>query len=101
MSPEYAIEGLFLEKSNVFSFGMVLIEIVSGGKSTSFYNDEKSLSLLGLVSHSLPHFENLFCLLSLISFSIDTNDLNHVFIFQGLKIVECRQYCHINGPNDI
>lgn len=101
MSPEYAIEGLFSEKSDVFSFGVMLLEIVSGRRNTSFYNDEQSLSLLGLVSHSLPHFENLYCLLSLISFNIDTNNLNHVFIFPGLEIVECKQHCCINRPDDI
>ena len=57
MSPEYAIEGLFSEKSDVFSFGALLLEIVSGRRNTSIYNDEQSLSLLGLVSHLLPHFE--------------------------------------------
>ncbi|XP_059660454.1 G-type lectin S-receptor-like serine/threonine-protein kinase At1g11330 [Cornus florida] len=47
MSPEYAMEGRFSEKSDVFSFGVILLEIVSGRKNTSFYNDEHSLSLLG------------------------------------------------------
>lgn len=45
MSPEYALEGRFSEKSDVFSFGVLLLEIVSGRKITSFYGDE-SPSLL-------------------------------------------------------
>ena len=51
MSPEYAMEGRFSEKSDVFSFGVLLLEIVNGRRNTSFYNDEQSQSLLGLVSH--------------------------------------------------
>ncbi|XP_026444109.1 G-type lectin S-receptor-like serine/threonine-protein kinase At1g11300 isoform X2 [Papaver somniferum] len=47
MSPEYAMEGRFSEKSDVFSFGVLLIEIVSGKKCTSFHLQELSLSLLG------------------------------------------------------
>ncbi|KAF3968590.1 hypothetical protein CMV_007542 [Castanea mollissima] len=49
MSPEYAMEGRFSEKSDVFSFGVLLLEIVSGRKNSSFYNDEQSQCLLGLV----------------------------------------------------
>ncbi|KAG9452827.1 hypothetical protein H6P81_005731 [Aristolochia fimbriata] len=48
MSPEYAMEGRFSEKSDIFSFGVLLLEIVSGKKNTSFYNDEHSLNLLSL-----------------------------------------------------
>ncbi|XP_028762809.1 G-type lectin S-receptor-like serine/threonine-protein kinase At1g11300 isoform X2 [Neltuma alba] len=47
MSPEYAMEGLFSEKSDVFSFGVLLLEIISGRRNSSFYNNEHSLSLLG------------------------------------------------------
>ncbi|RVW13846.1 G-type lectin S-receptor-like serine/threonine-protein kinase [Vitis vinifera] len=47
MSPEYAMEGRFSEKSDVFSFGVLLLEIVSGRRNNSFYHDEQSLSLLG------------------------------------------------------
>ncbi|KAF6171482.1 hypothetical protein GIB67_018006 [Kingdonia uniflora] len=47
MSPEYAMQGKFSEKSDVFSFGVLLLEIVTGKKNTSFYDYEKSLSLLG------------------------------------------------------
>lgn len=52
MSPEYAMEGRFSEKSDVFSFGVLLLEIVSGRRNTSFYDDEAT-SLLGFVS--LPY----------------------------------------------
>ncbi|ESQ28670.1 hypothetical protein EUTSA_v10019425mg [Eutrema salsugineum] len=42
MSPEYALGGMISEKSDIFSFGVLLIEIVSGKKATRFlYNDQK------------------------------------------------------------
>ncbi|KAL2253246.1 UNVERIFIED_CONTAM: G-type lectin S-receptor-like serine/threonine-protein kinase SD1-13 [Sesamum indicum] len=47
MAPEYAMGGVFSEKSDVFSFGVLVLEIISGRKNTSFYNDEFSLGLLG------------------------------------------------------
>ncbi|XP_059437184.1 G-type lectin S-receptor-like serine/threonine-protein kinase At1g11330 isoform X3 [Corylus avellana] len=46
MSPEYAMEGRFSEKSDVFSFGVLLLEIVSGRRNSSFYDDEQDMSLL-------------------------------------------------------
>ncbi|KAL0305843.1 UNVERIFIED_CONTAM: G-type lectin S-receptor-like serine/threonine-protein kinase [Sesamum radiatum] len=46
MAPEYAMGGRFSEKSDVFSFGVLVLEIISGRKNTSFYNDEMALSLL-------------------------------------------------------
>uniref|UniRef100_A0A6N2MQX9 Protein kinase domain-containing protein n=1 Tax=Salix viminalis TaxID=40686 RepID=A0A6N2MQX9_SALVM len=46
MSPEYAMEGVFSVKSDVFSFGVLVLEIVSGKKNTSFYHSD-SLNLLG------------------------------------------------------
>ncbi|XP_057960578.1 G-type lectin S-receptor-like serine/threonine-protein kinase At1g11330 [Malania oleifera] len=47
MSPEYAMEGRFSEKSDVFSFGVLLLEIVSGKKNSGFYHDKNSWSLMG------------------------------------------------------
>ncbi|TYK07068.1 G-type lectin S-receptor-like serine/threonine-protein kinase [Cucumis melo var. makuwa] len=47
MSPEYALDGIFSVKSDVFSFGVVVIEIISGKRNTGFYHSEKALSLLG------------------------------------------------------
>ncbi|KAI9123455.1 hypothetical protein K1719_004755 [Acacia pycnantha] len=35
MSPEYAMYGQYSEKSDVFSFGVIILEIISGKKNTS------------------------------------------------------------------
>ena len=50
MSPEYAMRGLFSEKSDVFSFGVLLLEIVSGRRNTSIRDEEQYLGLIGLVN---------------------------------------------------
>ncbi|MQM03727.1 hypothetical protein Taro_036508 [Colocasia esculenta] len=47
MSPEYALNGVFSEKSDVFSFGVILLEIITGKKSTGFYPDSNSQGLFG------------------------------------------------------
>ncbi|ESQ28591.1 hypothetical protein EUTSA_v10018108mg [Eutrema salsugineum] len=47
MSPEYAMDGLFSMKSDVFSFGVLLLEIISGKKNNGFYNSNRDLNLLG------------------------------------------------------
>ncbi|CAL5335846.1 unnamed protein product [Camellia sinensis] len=47
MSPEYAIEGLFSIKSDVFSFGVMVLETVSGKRNRGFYHPNHHLNLLG------------------------------------------------------
>ncbi|KAJ0511184.1 putative protein kinase RLK-Pelle-DLSV family [Helianthus annuus] len=48
MSPEYAMQGLFSVKSDVFSFGVLVLEIVSGKKNNSYFK-ENSVHLIGHV----------------------------------------------------
>ncbi|KAH6773769.1 S-locus lectin protein kinase family protein [Perilla frutescens var. frutescens] len=49
MAPEYAMEGRFSEKSDIFSIGVLILEIATGRRNTSFYPKEGSLNLLGHV----------------------------------------------------
>ena len=53
MAPEYAMEGIFSVKSDVFSFGVVLLEIISGKKSSGFFHLEHGPSLLAYVCNFL------------------------------------------------
>ncbi|XP_031108544.1 cysteine-rich receptor-like protein kinase 10 [Ipomoea triloba] len=46
MSPEYAMNGCFSEKSDVFSFGVMIMEIVSGKRNNDFYNSNHVSNLL-------------------------------------------------------
>ncbi|KAK9092235.1 hypothetical protein Syun_027146 [Stephania yunnanensis] len=46
MPPEYVMHGLFSIKSDVFSFGVLLLEIISGKKNTSFYNEDPTMNLI-------------------------------------------------------
>ncbi|CAH1448378.1 unnamed protein product [Lactuca virosa] len=46
MSPEYAMDGHFSTKSDVFSFGVLILEIVSGKRNRGSSNTSNKLNLL-------------------------------------------------------
>ncbi|KAI9386379.1 hypothetical protein POPTR_010G017100v4 [Populus trichocarpa] len=47
ISPEYANYGLYSLKSDVFSFGVLVLEIVSGYKNRGFHHPDHHLNLIG------------------------------------------------------
>ncbi|KAK8618861.1 hypothetical protein V6N13_132839 [Hibiscus sabdariffa] len=47
MAPEYAFHGIVSVKTDVFSFGVLLLEIVSGKKNNCYYHPERPLNLIG------------------------------------------------------
>ncbi|KAJ8534467.1 hypothetical protein K7X08_016195 [Anisodus acutangulus] len=47
MSPEYAVDGVFSVKSDVFSFGVLILEIVSGKTNRRFIHPDHNLNLIG------------------------------------------------------
>ncbi|KAE8686674.1 putative Cysteine-rich RLK 29 [Hibiscus syriacus] len=49
MAPEYAMEGIFSVKSDVFSFGVLMLEIISGKRNSGFHLWEPGESLLTFV----------------------------------------------------
>ncbi|CAA2956498.1 G-type lectin S-receptor-like serine threonine-kinase At1g11300 [Olea europaea subsp. europaea] len=81
MAPEYVMGGRFSEKSDVFSFGILVLEIVSGRKNTSFYSDELSLGFLGY-SWKLWNEENVL-------------DLIDQRIFSSSSLAEIMRCIHI------
>lgn len=92
MSPEYALDGFFSVKSDVFSFGVVVLEIISGKKNTGFYNSEKALSLLGHVSKDeLSIIVNCFAIFCFFS-------IKHLYFkLAGMEFVARRQGIGYNG----
>lgn len=55
MSPEYAMEGSFSIKSDAYSFGVLLLEIVTSKRNSGQYDDISST----LVGHVSIHIEEL------------------------------------------
>uniref|UniRef100_A0A161ZI28 Serine-threonine/tyrosine-protein kinase catalytic domain-containing protein n=1 Tax=Daucus carota subsp. sativus TaxID=79200 RepID=A0A161ZI28_DAUCS len=53
MSPEYLFDGQFPVKSVVYSFVIVLLEIIAGEKNRGFYHPVHILNLIGHVWKSI------------------------------------------------
>uniref|UniRef100_A0ACD5UZ32 Uncharacterized protein n=2 Tax=Avena sativa TaxID=4498 RepID=A0ACD5UZ32_AVESA len=49
MAPEYAMRGQYSIKSDVFSFGVLVLEMVTGRRNSGSYNTEQDVDLLNLV----------------------------------------------------
>ncbi|KAF3660282.1 Cysteine-rich receptor-like protein kinase 6 [Capsicum annuum] len=47
MSPEYAMNGIVSTKTDIFSFGVLVLEILSGKRNNSCYHLERPLNLVG------------------------------------------------------
>ena len=52
MAPEYALDGVFSMKSDVFSFGVLILETISGQKNRIFLS-KPHFYLLGNVSSGI------------------------------------------------
>ena len=60
MAPEYASKGVFSVRSDVFSFGILVLEIITGKKSSGFFQADHTLNLAGHVSKYISNQNHLF-----------------------------------------
>lgn len=56
MAPEYATRGCLTRKADVYSYGVVALEIVSGMSNINSMSNEEYLHLLDWVCHFLLFF---------------------------------------------
>ncbi|KAI3703556.1 hypothetical protein L1987_73712 [Smallanthus sonchifolius] len=47
ISPEYAMEGTFSIKSDIYNFGVLILEILGGRRNSSFVHLDRTVNLLG------------------------------------------------------
>lgn len=73
MSPEYAMHGQFSEKSDVFSFGVMVLEIISGKKNSCSFESRRIDDLLSHVSIQILFV--FLCILLLVPY-IDPKNAN-------------------------
>jgi serine/threonine protein kinase len=73
MAPEYAMDGIFSVKSDVFSFGVLVLEIISGKKNRRIFDGEHSLNLLSHVRATFFFIQLLLLVLSDDKFELFNN----------------------------
>ncbi|XP_024976433.1 G-type lectin S-receptor-like serine/threonine-protein kinase At4g27290 isoform X2 [Cynara cardunculus var. scolymus] len=92
MSPEYAVDGLFSVKSDVFSFGVLVLEIVTGKKNRGFIHHDHHHNLLGhawILYHEGRSME-----------LIDTNLSDSCHLYEVLRSIELALLCVQRSPED-
>lgn len=92
MSPEYALDGQFSTKSDVFSFGVVLLEIISGKKNTGFYQSKEISSLLGYASFIYIYHSIFFFYFNFLYYSVMI-----FFLLPGLETLDRGQVAGFDG----
>ncbi|KAL5578972.1 hypothetical protein UlMin_011414 [Ulmus minor] len=91
MAPEYAMGGLYSVKSDVFSFGVLLFEILSGRKNTSFHLMDCAPSLVAYVWQLWNEEKCLDLMDSCLKDSCDQNEFTR-YVHIGLLCVQENAY---------
>ncbi|XP_048601613.1 cysteine-rich receptor-like protein kinase 11 [Brassica napus] len=59
MSPEYAMQGQFSMKSDIYSFGVLVLEIISGKKNSGLYQMDETSTAGNLVNNAWRLWRNV------------------------------------------
>nr|XP_043634242.1 cysteine-rich receptor-like protein kinase 2 isoform X2 [Erigeron canadensis] len=86
-APEYAQYGTLSDKVDIYSFGIVTLEIIGGQKSTEVKSDQQSTDCL--MEHAWKLYEKKIH----INFIDETLDLNHHEKKHVIKIIEIALLC--------
>ncbi|KAJ0983302.1 hypothetical protein J5N97_011557 [Dioscorea zingiberensis] len=78
MAPEYAIHGHFSTKSDVFSYGVLVLEIVTGRLNNSFKGSGRAANLLSYVWHNWNEKK-----------ALDLKDQSLGDEFQAVEVMRC------------
>ncbi|XP_039026671.1 G-type lectin S-receptor-like serine/threonine-protein kinase At4g27290 isoform X2 [Hibiscus syriacus] len=95
MSPEYVLDGLFSMKSDVFSFGVLVLEIIAGKKNRGFSHPEHDHNLLG---HAWRLWMEKRPLELLDTGLVDSYDETEVLRCINVALL-CVQQCPADRPN--
>lgn len=82
MSPEYAMHGQFSVKSDMYSFGVLVLEIISGKKNSSFYQTDGADDLVSYVS---VKFSTTFVVIH-VALNIESLERLYHFFFIMVKL---------------
>ncbi|KAL2327899.1 hypothetical protein Fmac_021326 [Flemingia macrophylla] len=92
MAPEYAVDGLFSIKSDVFSFGILVIEIICGNKNRALFHGNRTLNLVGY-AWTLWKEKNALQL-------VDSSIKNSCIISEVLRCIHVSLLCVQQCPGD-
>ncbi|XP_074563816.1 receptor-like serine/threonine-protein kinase SD1-8 [Curcuma longa] len=92
MSPEYVMDGIFSIKSDVFSFGVLMLEIISGKKNRDYGQSMSQLNLLGNMWIMWKEGKSLDL--------VDTNFSHSFFENDVLRCIKVGLLCVQEQPGD-
>ncbi|CAA2953891.1 G-type lectin S-receptor-like serine threonine-kinase At4g27290 isoform X2 [Olea europaea subsp. europaea] len=92
MAPEYAVHGRFSQKSDVFSFGVLVLEIVIGKRNSGFCHGDQHLNLLG---HAWTLYKEERSLELVDAYLCETTNL-----FEVLRLIHVGLLCVQQCPDD-
>ncbi|KAK4352230.1 hypothetical protein RND71_027748 [Anisodus tanguticus] len=92
MSPEYVVHGVFSIKSDVFSFGVLVLETISGRRNRGFSNESRSINLIGHVWKLYKEGRSLEL--------IDAHLMDSCYISELLRLIHVALLCVQQCPED-